>query len=537
MGYQAQTHVHKTFEQLLALLPESDRAKPQILLVAGEVTGYRNDTDRELLFRQESNFFYLTGCNVPSAYLLASYRATRPNGTTSAPTTTLFIPKAEQADIMWSIPPPDLADARTLFDATTIEHPASFPEVIATILKASPDALVHTLPKGSPLFPQLPAHFLSNFSTPTTDQYLLPALQRVRLIKDADEIALIRKANAISSRAHETVMRVLGLAVKNKIAREEGAGVKRPLLPGEWLIEREAEAEAIFVASCRREGSIHQAYLPIVAASTRAATLHYCCNDKELAWGPVGPTDHLNNQSLTVPPSHPHPHVSTPHTTEIQPQVLLIDAGCEYTNYASDITRTMPVGNSGRFTSTSGAIYDLVHAMQAAAFGLIKPGVHWDRVHLECHRVLIRGFLALGLFNGGSEEEILKSGVSGAFFPHGLGHSLGMDVHDVPEASKPAKNPTVPKEDVGNESFYAYLRLRLLLEVGMVVTVEPGVYFHPHLIAPVLGSKYIDLEVLKKYESVGGVRIEDVIVITQNGYENLTTVRSERSWIEGVCSG
>ncbi|KAF9443379.1 hypothetical protein P691DRAFT_809068 [Macrolepiota fuliginosa MF-IS2] len=376
------------------------------------------------------------------------------------------------------------------------EHQVSFPEVIATILKASPDALVHTLPKGSPLFPQLPAHFLSNFSTPITDQYLLPALQRVRPIKDADEIALIRKANAISSRAHEMVMRVLGLAVKNKIAREEGAGIKRPLLPGKWSIEQETEIETIFMAS-----SIHQAYLPTVAASTRAATLHYCCNDKEFAWGPDGPTDHLNNQSLTVPSSHPHPHVSTPHTMKIQPPKS---------------SSSMP---------------------GAAAFGLIKPGVHWDRVHLECHKVLIGGFLALGLSNGGSEEEILKSGVSGVFFPHGLGHSLGMDVHDVPEASEPAKNLTVPTEDVGNESFYAYLRLRLLLEVGMVVTVEPGVYFHPHLIAPVLGSKYIDREVLEKYESVGGVRIEDVIVITQSGYDNLTTVRSERSWVEGVCSG
>lgn len=81
----------------------------------------------------------------------------------------------------------------------------------------------------------------------------------------------------------------------------------------------------------------------------------------------------------------------------------------------------------------------------------------------------MRGFLKLGLFRNGSEGEILKSGVSAAFFPHGLGHSLGMDVHDVPEASKPAENPTIPKDDVGHESFYTYLRLRLPLEAGMVV--------------------------------------------------------------------
>lgn len=157
---------------------------------------------------------------------------------------------------MWSIPPPGLVQARSVFDATNIENPGTFPQAINTLLKNAPNALVHTLPGNSPLFPQPPSHYLDQFSANTSpiDKYLLPALQRTRLIKDADELALIKKANAISSRAHETVMRVLGLAVKNKISREKGAGVTRPLLPGEWLIEKEAEAEAIFIASCRREG-------------------------------------------------------------------------------------------------------------------------------------------------------------------------------------------------------------------------------------------------------------------------------------------
>jgi Xaa-Pro dipeptidase len=129
----------------------------------------------------------------------------------------------------------------------------------------------------------------------------------------------------------------------------------------------------------------------------------------------------------------------------------------------------MPVGNNGHFTPTSSQIYDLVLSMQFAAFNMIKPGVHWDRVHLECHKVLVSRFLELGLFKNGSKEEILNSGVSAAFFPHGLGHSLGMDVHDAPEASRPAKNDTIPKEDIGHEKLYPALRLRLPLQVGMVV--------------------------------------------------------------------
>lgn len=95
--------------------------------------------------------------------------------------------------------------------------------------------------------------------------------------------------------------------------------------------------------------AIHQAYLPIVASSTRASTLHYCCNDKEFAWGPVQPNDQ---------------HSSDEPVTQFQPQVLLIDAGCEYNNYASDITRTMPVGNGGKFTREAKDIYELVLEMQ-----------------------------------------------------------------------------------------------------------------------------------------------------------------------------
>lgn len=269
------SHICRTFDQLLRLLPESERTKvddflesflesypsyqlqSQVILIAGQVTGYRNDTDRELPFRQESNFFYLTGCDIPSSFLLAMLPAQSASST--APTTTLFIPKAERADIMWSIPPPEVYNARKMFDASEIKHAHLLSDVIDTTLKASPDTIFHVLPRNSSLFPQLPTQALTQLSPDSAtveEQYLLPALQRTRLIKDANEISLIRKANEISSRAHETVMRVLGLAVKNKIAREEGAGVKRPLLPGEWFIEKEAEAEAIFVASCRREGYV-----------------------------------------------------------------------------------------------------------------------------------------------------------------------------------------------------------------------------------------------------------------------------------------
>ncbi|KAI5117694.1 hypothetical protein M0805_007763 [Coniferiporia weirii] len=532
MAFPARQHVLKTFEKLVELLPEAAQAKPQIALLAGAVTPYRNDTDREMPFRQESNFYYLSGCAVPGSYLLLAYQA----GTSfsSTPAIELFIPEAEPADLMWSVPPPDLASATKTYAATRVSHTSALSEAIASFAKAFPDALYHTLPADSLLFPEIKAEYTQLVNP--TNAYLLSALHRARLIKTEYEITQIRKANQISSRAHEVVMRLLGRAVRGLVQREPGARVERPLLPGEWLIEKEAEAEAVFVASCRREGSDHQAYLPIVAASTRAATLHYCCNDKEFAWGPVGAHDHHNSHSLVDGQSK-----------ELRPQVLLIDAGCEWTCYASDITRTMPVGNDGKFTPEARAIYELVLEMQKVSLEILKPGLHWDAVQLLCHRTLVRGFQKLGIFlspnslgsgSWNSEEAILASGVSAAFFPHGVGHSLGLDVHDVPSASKPAVNDTIGKGiDLDCPEFYTYLRLRLPLEERMVVTVEPGIYFHPHLLAPVRSSRHIDHEVLKRYESVGGVRIEDVVLITAESCENLTTVGKETSWVEGVCSG
>ncbi|KAJ3792289.1 Creatinase/aminopeptidase [Lentinula aff. detonsa] len=408
-------HALATFPELLKLLPISEKAKPQILLLSGEVTPFRNDTDRAQVFRQELNFFYLSGCTVPSSYLLIAFQDG--TGLSQKPSIELFIPKAELADMMWSVPPLSLEAASQTHDVNKIDRPA------ATLLKAFPNALFHTIPRGSPLL---------SFHQSPPDLFLLPALCQARSIKNEHEISLIRKANEISSRAHEVVMRVLGKAVKGGIERGPGTGVDRPLLPGEWLIEKEADARAIFVASCRREGytchnrsnyeflhnAVHQVYLPIVAANTRALTLHYCCNNRELAWGPLSP------------------------------RVLLIDAG------------TMPVGNSGKFTSEARAIYELLLEMQ---------------------------------------KKILPSGISPAFFPHVEGQSLGMDVHD---------------------------------------TMEAGCYFSPHLISPVRDSKHINKEVLERYESVGGVQIEDVVLITEDGYNNLTTeVHSDTECVEGVCLG
>jgi Xaa-Pro dipeptidase len=205
---------------------------------------------------QESNFYYLTGCSIPSSFVLL----TAPS-ITSDPVITLFIPDAHLADLMWTVPPPTIPEARKTHDVSNVLHTESFSSAFNSALDAAPGALVHTLPQTSqfPILPPTP--FADAFhSSSSSDAYLLSALHRARLTKSDAEVQRVRRANEISSRAHEVVMRVLGAGVRTAslpaVASRDGDMSPRhhSLLPGEWLIEREAEAEAIFVASCRREG-------------------------------------------------------------------------------------------------------------------------------------------------------------------------------------------------------------------------------------------------------------------------------------------
>jgi Xaa-Pro dipeptidase len=197
-----------------------------------------------MTFFKESNFFYLTGCSIPSSLVLLTA-----SSVTSDPTITLFIPDVCPADLMWSIPPPTILEARKTYNIADIFHTETFSSFFDSALAAAPTARVHTLPQTAQ-FPALPP--LSASVARPLDTYLLTALHRARLTKSAAEIQRIRRANEISSRAHEVVMRVLGVGVRGAPGSTDGEG--HPPLPGEWLIEREAEAEAIFVASCRREG-------------------------------------------------------------------------------------------------------------------------------------------------------------------------------------------------------------------------------------------------------------------------------------------
>ena len=301
---------------------------------------------------------------------------------------------------------------------------------------------------------------------------LAEAITRLRIVKGAHELALIRHANAATTNAHTATLRAVKAATT------------------------ERDLQAAFLRACVAAGMPDEPYGGIFASGTHAATLHYVRNSADLR---------------RVQPDLTRPGVEA---GDARPLNVLLDAAAEADCYAADVTRTFPL--SGTFSKESRAIYDIVAEMQEESFKMLRAGVHWERVHETAHRVAIRGLLRVGIFRhapahsaasptadaAAAEEEIFKARTSCAFFPHGLGHYMGLDVHDV------GGNPNYADAD----PLFKYLRVRGEVPAGAVITVEPGVYFCRFIVEPYLKEEkhrtWIDEVVLARYWAVGGVRIE-----------------------------
>jgi len=203
-------------------------------------------------------------------------------------------------------------------------------------------------------------------------------------------------------------------------------------------------------------------------------------------------------------------------------KLLVMDAGVESKeHYASDITRTLPVG--WKFTQKQRDIYEIVLQAQETAIAAIKPGVPFKDVHLQACRVIASGLKDAGLMKG-EVEEAIAAGAHALFFPHGLGHMLGLDVHDMEGLGE--KYVGYDESFQRSEQFgLAYLRLARKLEPGFVVTVEPGIYFIPALITKWKKEKkhtaFINYEKVMDYVNFGGVRIEDDVLVTPQGHRVL----------------
>ena len=199
-------------------------------------------------------------------------------------------------------------------------------------------------------------------------------------------------------------------------------------------------------------------------------------------------------------------------------RMLLIDAGAETDmNYCSDFTRTLPV--TGRFTEQQKAVYDIVLAANNRTFELIAPGVTYQSIHLEAARVIAEGLKGLGLMKG-SVDDIVENGAYALFMPHGLGHQMGLDVHDMEDLGE--KYVGYNEETERSAMFgIGSLRMGRKLKEGHVLTVEPGIYFIPALIDKWRGEKinaaFLNYETIEKYLDFGGIRLEDDALVLAKG--------------------
>lgn len=222
----------------------------------------------------------------------------------------------------------------------------------------------------------------------------------------------------------------------------------------------------------------------------------------------------INGQTL-----HNHYHGNT--LTE--GKMLVVDAGCESEEYllASDITRTVPVG--GKFNQRQKEIYEIVLNANMRAIDAIKPGIAYRDVHMIAATTIAEGLKAIGLMKGDVQEAVAQ-GAHAMFFPHGLGHMLGMDVHDLESVGE---NYVGYDDEITRSTQFgtAFLRLGRKLQPGFALTVEPGIYFIPALIdqwkAEGKFTDFINYDIVESYKDFGGIRIEDDVLVTDTGYRVL----------------
>ncbi len=199
-------------------------------------------------------------------------------------------------------------------------------------------------------------------------------------------------------------------------------------------------------------------------------------------------------------------------------RLMLVDAGAESNgHYASDFTRTTPVG--GKFSQQQLDIYNIVLAANNKTFSLTKPGVTFQSVHLQASAVIANGLKELGLMKGDVEEAV-ANGAHALFFPHGVGHMMGLDVHDMENYGQVYvgyDDEVRPIDQFGT----AYLRMGRRLQPGFVVTNEPGIYFIPALIEKwkkeKINAGFINFDKLEAYMEFGGIRLEDDMLVTETG--------------------
>ena len=398
--------------------------------------------DTEYPYRQDSDFFYLTGYTDPSAGCIID-----PNNK-EKPFRLFVLPQDPKKEVWtgWRL---SFDETVEQFGADEALDIADFDDAILKAMKTATKVytnLNHDKEHQHKMLDQVGMvrkEVQRTGGGPEGLESVGSIVHTMRLIKDEHELALMQKAADISADAHNLAM--------------------KSCKPGFYEYQLQAILESHFV----HEGGSGPAYTSIVGAGDNATVLHYIKNRDQIKDG----------------------------------DMVLIDAATEYEMYAADITRTFPA--NGKFSEPQRALYNVVLDAQKAVLEASKPGVSFQELHDLDLKLLVEGMISIGLLEG-TAEEVIENESYQDYFMHKTGHWLGLDVHDM------------GKYMVSGES--------ILLEPGMVFTVEPGIYVNSNSKAP------------EKFKGIG-IRIEDDILVTETGIKNLTAaVPKEVSEIEAMMA-
>ncbi len=411
------------------------------IVPSGRMQMRSNDT--EFPFRQESNFYYLTGFNEPDCLLLLCKNRGESRSI-------LFLRERDPEMEMWVGKRLGVKDACKALDVDEAYDISALETVLPKLLEGHINLYLDTFADNKyiqtvkKVANQL-SHARGVDLSPRNFIHLNTLLEKMRLHKEPYEIEQIKKALSITTKAHHAAM-----------AMAE---------PGKKEYEIQALIEYIF----KKEGSPHDAYGSIVAGGDNANTLHYVENSQLLKKG----------------------------------EMMLVDAGCEWNYYASDITRTTPV--SGKFSKPQQALYEGILDTQLKIIKSVKPGISKQKLQESSERLLTQVMMDLGILKG-SMDELMDKKMHKKYYPHGIGHWMGLDVHD-----------TCPYKDADGKE--------VLFEEGMVLTIEPAIYLPQD-----------DLEIPEAYRGIG-IRTEDDILVTSKGCENLSVeIAKTVEEIERMCT-
>ena len=410
--------------------------------------------DSDYLYRHDSYFYYLTGFSEPNAWLVL----------TADGRSLLFCQPKDLEREIWDgirLGPEAAPAALGVDEAFSVEElHQRLPQLLENRTTVWWPFATHTGLEGriDGWLTSVRARVRYGALAPEGQRDLCAILDEMRLVKDAHELDIMRRAARISAGAHVRAMQ------RSAAMLRAGQDVREYHLDAELLHE------------FRQHGSQYPAYGSIVAAGANACVLHYRADNAPIRDG----------------------------------ELVLIDAGCELDGYASDITRTFPA--NGRFTGPQRTLYELVLASQEAAVGATKPGARFTDPHDATVKVLTQGMLDLGLIDKqqhGTLDDAIANRAYFAHYMHRTGHWLGMDVHDCGSYVEPSEIGQVSERTDPLSGELIKDRPSRILRPGMVLTIEPGLYVRPSDKIP------------KEFWNIG-IRIEDDAVVTETGCELIT---------------